>query len=266
MIDDQVNAWWWFKLNGLVRRAMAQNWPGFGQRYLVLTEYPKSGGTWMCEMLSEYLGVPYPRNRLPPWRRCILHGVYREVGSRNDTIVVWRDGRDVMVSYYFHIFSDRPENAHWQAEEVRRKLGVEDPSDVETYLPRFIDYCFTEAYPGHSWVDFIQHWRERDGWVGTTYERMSADTESELRKIVESMTGEPADEGRIEQCVEKYSFEAQTGRSKGEEDEGSFRRKGVVGDWRNKFTREAREVFDHYAGDLLVELGYEEDRSWVREG
>ena len=37
----------------------------------------------------------------------------------------------------------------------------------------------------------------------------------------------------------------------------------MVGDWRNQFTREAREVFDRHAGEELILLGYEKDHSWV---
>jgi sulfotransferase family protein len=51
----------------------------------------------------------------------------------------------------------------------------------------------------------------------------------------------------------------------GEENKRSFLRKGVVGDWRNQFSLEAREVFDRYAGEELILLGYEKDRKWVRE-
>src|SRR3712207_8037395 len=40
-------------------------------------------------------------------------------------------------------------------------------------------------------------------------------------------------------------------------------RKGVVGDWRNQFSPEAREVFNRYAGEELILLGYEKDRKWV---
>ena len=40
-------------------------------------------------------------------------------------------------------------------------------------------------------------------------------------------------------------------------------RKGIVGDWKNYFNKEAREIFNHYAGDQLIKLGYEKDRSWV---
>lgn len=65
------------------------------------------------------------------------------------------------------------------------------------------------------------------------------------------------------QIVEKWSFETQAQRRKGEEKKGSFLRKGVVGDWRNYFTLEAAQTFDRLGGDTLIKLGYEKDRVWV---
>jgi hypothetical protein len=64
--------------------------------------------------------------------------------------------------------------------------------------------------------------------------------------------------------VDEFSFERQAGRPSGQEDRTSFLRKGVVGDWRNQFSQEAREVFDRYAGEELILLGYEKDRQWAR--
>jgi len=37
-----------------------------------------------------------------------------------------------------------------------------------------------------------------------------------------------------------------------------------AGDGRHHFTRDAAEVFDHYAGQTLIDFGYECDRSWVQ--
>ncbi|HZD42030.1 MAG TPA: hypothetical protein VE131_15010, partial [Terriglobales bacterium] len=34
--------------------------------------------------------------------------------------------------------------------------------------------------------------------------------------------------------------------------------------WRSNFSAEDRLVFHREAGDLLIELGYEDDESWVR--
>ena len=42
--------------------------------------------------------------------------------------------------------------------------------------------------------------------------------------------------------------------------------KGSTGGWRDDFSWYDRWLFDRYAGDALVELGYEVDRSWVGVG
>jgi hypothetical protein len=44
-----------------------------------------------------------------------------------------------------------------------------------------------------------------------------------------------------------------------------FRGQGEVGGWRESMTRSMGRQFDVAAGDLLVELGYADDRSWWRE-
>jgi hypothetical protein len=45
--------------------------------------------------------------------------------------------------------------------------------------------------------------------------------------------------------------------------EGFFR-EGRAGGWRESWGPAQRAVFDRVAGDLLLELGYEPDRSWAR--
>ena len=264
MIVEQINARWWFKLNGLIRYAMARNIPGFGPPKIVLTEHPKSGGNWVSQMLAEYLEIPNPRNRLPPRCRCIVHGHFLHVAEANKTIVMWRDGRDVIVShYYYHLFHRRTIMPGW-AEAQQKRLGIKDARDVQRYLPRFIEYCFTDGPPRHmSWKSFAETWKSRTGYVETSYEAMQQNPGHELKKILDYLQVHYIDDAKLNSCISKFSFENVTGRKSGEEDAYSFVRKGIVGDWKNKFTRESREVFDQYAGQTLIDLGYEADRSWV---
>ncbi|HYZ05733.1 MAG TPA: sulfotransferase domain-containing protein, partial [Rubrobacter sp.] len=62
---------------------------------------------------------------------------------------------------------------------------------------------------------------------------------------------------------EAASFEQLSGgRTQGEEASSSFYRKGIAGDWKNHFTEKDRRVFKEEAGELLIQLGYEEDLDW----
>ncbi len=260
---DQV---WWFKLNGAMRHAIARGALNAVAPPIVLTEYPKSGGTWMSQMLSAALEIPYPRNRLPHLRRQILHGCYRRVSPNVKTIVQWRDGRDTMVSFYYHLMFEKPITSAKYSQAVIQKLHVKDVYDVETYLPRFIEWAFEGGYPGYSWSDFVSIWHEKPGHIETSYEGISRDPKGELAKILEflgvSILG---DDHSIDETIQEYSFENQARRKPGEEDVTQFVRKGIVGDWKGRFNREAREVFNHYAGAELIKLRYESDKSWIDE-
>ena len=270
MIVGPVNARWWFKLNGFLRHAMVRGTPGFGLPKIVLTEYPRSGGTWVCQMLAEYLGIPNPRNQLPPRRRCIVHGHFLHIASPNDVIVMWRDGRDVMVSDYYYVLFERSTTLNRWVYMNRKRSGIEDPHDIQRHLPRFLEYCFAnKVRHGMSWTSFTDAWKCRTGYVETSYEALNENPRRELTKLLQALSVPAAgrreiDDAKLDSCIAKFSFENVAGRKQGDEDVRSFTRKGIVGDWKGKFTHEARQVFDHYAGQTLIDLGYEADRSWVK--
>ena len=67
---------------------------------------------------------------------------------------------------------------------------------------------------------------------------------------------------RVSEIVRKYSFKNMSKREQGDENTSSFLRKGIAGDWKNKFSQEACSVFDKYGGEMLVKLQYERDQKW----
>ena len=251
------------KTNGLLRTGMVRLLSGKLPLYVV-NEYPKSGGSWTAQMLERALGVPFPRNRLPVLRSSIMQGHYLSPRGIKNVLVVWRDGRDVMVSWYHHcLFTNERQNAPLVA-ETRRDLHFEDYGDVQRNLPAFLEYAFTrQNRPHFTWPDFVRSWYDRGGVVHTSYEALRRDTAGELVRISRKLAGHDLDSDLAKKIADEFSFARQAGREVGEENKGSFIRKGVVGDWRNQFGREAREVFDRYAGEELILLGYEKDHSWV---
>jgi hypothetical protein len=195
-----------------------------------------------------------------------MQGHYINPWGLNNVTVVWRDGRDIIVSwYYYSLFVhdlDR-ENARL-VNMVRKDLPFEDYSDVEKNLPTFIEYAFTrQRHPRFSWAEFVRRWHSRKGVSFVRYEDLRQDTPGELQRVVNELSGRHLTYERAAEIAEKFSFVRQSGRQPGEEDRESFMRKGTVGDWRNHFSMEARQVFDHYGGDELIRLGYERDRSWI---
>jgi hypothetical protein len=230
----------------------------------VVNEFPKSGGTWVGQMLGRALGVPFPRNRFPALRPSIMHGHYLDPRGMRNVVVAWRDGRDVMVSWYHQQLVPHEWNGR-QVERSRRELPLADYGDVYANLPAFIEYAFTRPHsPPFSWTDFVRRWHGRKEAVHVRYEALRAEPAPQLRRIALELAGARLSLEEAAAIAEEFSFERQAGRRAGEEDKGSFLRKGVVGDWRNHFSPEARAIFDSYAGEALILLGYERDRSWVR--
>ena len=83
-----------------------------------------------------------------------------------------------------------------------------------------------------------------------------------MTRLIEQHTNKPVDQNRLKEVVANHSFEALSGRKSGTEDPNSFIRKGIVGDWKNHFSVEAAQAFDHHFGEMFVKLGYEADRGW----
>jgi hypothetical protein len=252
------------KENELIRTGLVHFLSGAVPLYVV-NEFPKSGGTWVGQMLGRALGVPFPRNQLPVVRPSIMHGHYLSPWGIKNLVVAWRDGRDVMVSWYHQQLIPHEWN-ELQVGRSRRDLPLEDYEDVYGNLPAFIEYAFTRPHsPSFSWADFVRRWHGRKNAVHVRYEDLRTDTAGELRRIVPGLTGKQLGPEEASAIAEEFSFERQAGRSAGEEDRRSFLRKGVVGDWCNHFSLEAREVFDWYAGEELILLGYEPDRTWAKK-
>ena len=100
---ERQNTRFWHRSNALLRLAVLRGATRPFADNAIVNEYPKSGGTWMSQMLAEALGLPFPRNRLPMMRSCLMQcHVLNPIGMRRVT-VVWRDGRDIAVSFYHHL-------------------------------------------------------------------------------------------------------------------------------------------------------------------
>lgn len=235
----------------------------------IVTEYPKSGGTWITQVLSECLELPFPRNQRPQWQSAMMHGHMKYSPTMSNVIVVFRDGRDCMVSWYFHTLFQNDKNSPILVEKTRRDLSFADIDDVNANLPRFIEYIFEKDKSSLSpykftWAQFVRNWSERDCAM-LKYEAMVEDGVNEIARVLAELGRNDIPRERIEKVVEKFSFANQAKRKPGEENKGSFLRKGQPGDWKNKFNRASSEIFDHYAGNELISLGYEKNRNWVSE-
>jgi len=154
---------------------------------------------------------------------------------------------------------------------LRRLLGPAwDAPDafknVWKYLPAFIESWVRLPFACPvNWPEHIDQWLGRPGVTPLRYEYLLQDCEDALSQALREHLGEEPDLDRVRWATEKFSFSRMSGRKPGQENRRSLFRKGVAGDWRNHFTREAAQVFEHYCGDTLRRLGYTQDKNWFEE-
>lgn len=95
------------------------------------------------------------------------------------------------------------------------------------------------------------------------YEHMVTDPEPVLRGVFDWL-GVQAGSDVIADCLTATRFETLSqGRKPGEEDRGSFFRKGTAGQWRQEMTEEQEALFWSIAGPTMEAQGYRRDGSLV---
>jgi hypothetical protein len=250
------------RATNLVNRQLAIHaGPGLG--LVPVLGFPKSGTTWLCQMLADSIGVPFRQLRLlPSVRPHVLHGHWSWHPRLRRVAFIVRDGRDTMVSFYFFykLMHDAGERT---ALRTLYPPGA-DLNDVRTNLPRFIEHVFAHPMGARSsWPDYNRSWLNRPGVTYTRYESLRTDPGAELSRICHELGALP-DPDRIRRAVDRWAMSRVTGRNPGEEDRSSFVRRGISGEWSGAFSDESRALFADLAGDALVELGYEDSADWRR--
>lgn len=257
------------RASNLTNRFVAQRW-GESFPFVYVVEYPKSGGTWLAKMIADVIGVPCPqRSIFPIGCASVLHNHWNYMRRLRRVVYLYRDGRDIVVSAFFHWmrhYRDPKAPAHREARAMARRLwgGHFDPDDSRGLLPRFIEDQFERPMVrGHPWMRHVESWLDKPHVAYVSYEQLRERPHENLKRVAEHAQSGGVEDWKVDAAVEKFSIERQTGRAAGQEDRKHFIRKGVVGDWSNHFSPEAARAFDERAGALLVRLGYEPDRSWV---
>ena len=254
------------KFNALYRYIL---WHNFSKKLdlIQVVEYPKSGGTWMTQIISNYLDIYYPRNVVPKFKKAVIHAHYLYNKNFNKIIFVTRDGRDIMVSYYFHMLLGNDRTPSRVIKNNRNKMPFDDYENIKDNLPYFIKYLHTDylkKFNRFTLADFVQSYNQgQDDVIVIKYENMLKNIEAELSKTLLFLGEEIIDQDKLKKTVDKFSFKNQTKRKPGEENKKSFLRKGIAGDWKNHFNKESALVFDKYLGKTLIDLGYEKNNDWI---
>ncbi|MEM6392561.1 MAG: sulfotransferase [Planctomycetota bacterium] len=151
-----------------------------------------------------------------------------------------RDPRDVCVSGYFH-------NLREKGDAFKQRFPT-----LASYIP---------LMAAQKWKPYIEQARAGgvtapDRFHELRYEALHTNAVETLADVLRFL-GLDDDEATVKACLESASFgKLSGGRDRGDEDRGSFYRKGQVGDWQEHFDDACIEAFNACVGEFAASLGY----------
>lgn len=189
-------------------------------------------------------------------------------------IIIFRDGRDVIVSQIFHRLRHAIEGIHNAPQEFKNlykkhpimheklKLFKSDTNYFEKNPSELLD---NEKYIKECttwWNNFMVinlniikelNKNGKNNILIIKYEDLFNNTEKERSKLYEFLNLDPK-EAMALNSLTKPKFDKTNNLS--------LYRKGIVGDWKNYFTSNTCKWFKEIAGKTLIELEYEKDLAW----
>jgi hypothetical protein len=168
------------------------------------------------------------------------------------TVFVFRDPRDVIISHVFYATQMHEEHGmHRYYTQVLKTMqerinaaiqGVEEPgAELSSILEKY------ENYLG---------WFDQTGVLCLRFEDLILDRQAALKRFLEYLS----ERGFIPQMPHDQAM-AILEQAIVPQKSGTFR-KGRPGSWQEHFTETNKTMFKEVAGDLLIRLGYEENKNW----
>lgn len=243
---------------------------------IILASGHRVGSTWLYRLIVDIESLSDGANSLPTEM------------IDNSTLVISKESLQLIKAlkgnFIFKSHSQYLDNLDYS--DVKLITITRDPRDVVISTVYFLSYLPEEA--GGWGEDFsLLPFEKRtekflsessyfynlmDSWakcpsevLSLKYEDLLVNTVLEMRKIADFLSLRVSDY-YINHIVKKQSFKNISGRKPGIEQNSSHLRKGVVGDWKNYFGDDMKNIFKKSLqgkwNRLLIDLEYEDTLEW----
>jgi hypothetical protein len=154
-------------------------------------------------------------------------------------IHVVRDGRDCIISGWYQV----------------HRVNPNYEKDLNMNFHKYVEICSKEWVRNVSLGQSFQAKRPERCFT-IRYEDLCQDINANIRKLLDFLNVRATSDD-VHKCRISSSFELLSGgRKPGDEDQSSFMRKGIIGDWKNHFDDVATNIFANNAGKVLEKFGY----------
>lgn len=228
---------------------------------IILTEYPKSGGSWIVSMVGDALEIPkrdiYVRPGFDlfeiskhPWYLGVenfdfpIKSIIKSHELPNTSLIDFdatyihlvRDGRDVVVSKWF----------------------FDKDFCVKNGITSFFDKNFDEYVEevAQDWAKYVLNWESKDV-LTVYYEDFLSEPVKSLDVLLKQVSGFDCQESVLKEVVSKHTKKNFSESMIKVFKHNTFVRKGISGDWKNHFSKKNIESFNAIARDAMLLSGYE---------
>ena len=224
-------------------------------------------------MLSSALDIPFIEGGFfIPSLPCVIRTAWRPHKKYSPFLYVMRDCRDVMLSLVHHRIRNYKNTPKLNG--LYRKRFGEDLSaeKIPEQLRGFIEVEFENNVSGSrmNWNRHVSAWLELADLddSGKRYcvryeDALGAPAET-VGQIVHELLDVEISPKKLSLVQELHDKTLGHDRLSTTSD-STFLRKGIAGEWRSVFSRDAGEALAYYVNDALMLTGYETDRFWWRE-
>ena len=204
----------------------------------VVTGYPKSGTTWVTQLIARLAGVAYEQRNLRfRFSGVALHTHSVDFHGANNILYVVRDPRESVCSAA-------------RAAKARNLPDVHN--DDGTITDSFVQHAITDL-PGalKPMRDHLQAGID-GGWTFVTFEGLKQDAHAEMRRLAKAFALGSSEQD-ITDAIAAFDFERQREKNKG----SVFYAQSSLASWKTLLSQSALDILEREVGQQASAFGYD---------